>query len=71
MVRALVDWSHFKKWDQSTSSKILLGPFTEELFVGKRPGLAGSSIYRRGIIMQKNKAKKPIMRVKLAVLCKF
>ena len=70
MVRALVDWSHFKKWDQSRSFEILVGPFTEELFVEKRPGLAGSSIYRRSIIMRKNKNIQSIIRVKMAIICK-
>ena len=71
MIRALVDWVHFKKWTQSKSFEILLGSFTEELFVGKWPGLARRSVYRKGIIMRKNKAMQSIMRVKLAILCTF
>ena len=71
MMRALVDWSHFKKWDQSTSFEILLGLFTEELFVGRRPGFAQSCIYRRSIIMRKNKNIRSIIRVKMAIICKY
>ena len=69
MITALYGWVHFEKWTQSRTSEILLGPFAGEPFVGKLLGLAGSRIYRKGIIMQNNKAITSIMQVILAVLC--